>query len=212
MGGAQHIRGTQPTGNGLRRPGTSRSPQEAHGGQIVPLGSTAAECSRIGDGGDAALWADARRQWEACKNCYHAAYARFREAEALLGAGANRAEVATLVREAHAVADDLGARPLLEQLQFLARRARLDLDDGPAPGATPNRVLESFELTPRESEVLALLASGLTNREIGAELFISNKTASVHVSRILSKLSVPNRAAAAAFAQRLGVAPTDLRH
>ena len=186
-------------------------------GMIPPLvhasrTAAAAECSRIGDAGDAALWADARRQWEACKNRYHAAYARFREAEALLATGGDRADVATLVREAHAVADDLGAGPLLEQLQSLARRARLDLDDRLAPEAAPNRALERFELTPRESEVLALLGSGLTNREIGAELFISNKTASVHVSRILSKLSVPNRAAAAAFAQRLGVAPTDLRH
>jgi DNA-binding NarL/FixJ family response regulator len=65
--------------------------------------------------------------------------------------------------------------------------------------------LERLELTPRELEVLALLADGLTNREIGAELFISNKTASVHVSRILTKLSVPNRAAAAAAAHHLGV-------
>jgi DNA-binding NarL/FixJ family response regulator len=50
-----------------------------------------------------------------------------------------------------------------------------------------------------------LLADGLTNRDIAAELFISHKTASVHVSRILSKLSVPNRAAAAGAAHALGV-------
>ncbi len=56
-------------------------------------------------------------------------------------------------------------------------------------------------------EVLALLAGGLTNREIGAELFISDKTASVHVSRILAKLSVPNRAAAATAAHHLGIKP-----
>ena len=69
-----------------------------------------------------------------------------------------------------------------------------------------NAPLERLDLTPREIEVLALLAEGLTNREIGAELYISNKTASVHVSRILSKLSVPNRAAAAAAAHHIGVA------
>ncbi len=62
----------------------------------------------------------------------------------------------------------------------------------------PNTALERLELTPREIHVLGLLARGLTNRGIGAELFISDKTASVHVSRILTKLSVPNRAAAAA--------------
>jgi DNA-binding CsgD family transcriptional regulator len=171
--------------------------------------AAAAECSRIGHPGDAALWADARRQWEACENRYQAAYARFREAEALLAAGGNRADATTLMCEAHAVAGDLGARPLLEQLQALGRRARIDLDDRGRPEEAANPVLERFELTPREIEVLALLASGLTNREIGAELFISNKTASVHVSRILSKLSVPNRAAAAAIAHRLGVVPTD---
>jgi DNA-binding NarL/FixJ family response regulator len=82
---------------------------------------------------------------------------------------------AAVVQAAHAVATELGALPL------------------------------RLELTPRELEVLALLADGLTNREIGGELFISEKTASVHVSRILSKLSVPNRAAAAAAAQRLGI-------
>ena len=65
--------------------------------------------------------------------------------------------------------------------------------------------MQRLELTPRELEVLALLTDGLTNREIAAELFISHKTASVHVSRILSKLSVPNRAAAAAAASALGV-------
>jgi DNA-binding NarL/FixJ family response regulator len=70
--------------------------------------------------------------------------------------------------------------------------------------------LERLELTPRELDVLALLADGLTNREIGAELFISDKTASVHVSRILTKLSVPNRAAAAAAAHQLGVRPAQM--
>ena len=69
----------------------------------------------------------------------------------------------------------------------------------------PNAALERLALTPRELEVLTHLAVGLTNREIAAKLFISAKTASVHVSRILTKLSVPNRAAAAATAHHLGV-------
>jgi ATP/maltotriose-dependent transcriptional regulator MalT len=184
-------------------------------GMIHPLvrasrAAAAAECSRIGQAGDAALWADARLQWDACGNRYQAAYAGWREAEALLASGGNRVEVKTLVGDAHAVADDLGARPLLEQLHALARRARIGLDDPRPSAAAPNPALERLELTPRELEVLALLASGLTNREIGAELFVTDKTASVHVSRILSKLSVPNRAAAAAVAQRLGVGATDL--
>ena len=166
-----------------------------------------AEYSRIGGAGDAALWADARRQRETCTNPYQAAYARWREAEALLASGGDRAEVEALVRGAHAVADELDARPLRVELEGLARRARIELGQEPPPEAAPNAALEQLELTPREIEVLALLADGLTNREIGAELFISVKTASVHVSRILTKLSVPNRAAAATAAHHLGLTP-----
>jgi DNA-binding NarL/FixJ family response regulator len=110
------------------------------------------------------------------------------------------------VRDAHAVADELNAQPLRGELQALARRGRIDLGHKSPPEPAPNTVSERFELTPRELEVLALVAEGLTNREIGAELFISDKTASVHVSRILTKLSVSTRAAAAAAAYRLGIA------
>jgi DNA-binding CsgD family transcriptional regulator len=60
-------------------------------------------------------------------------------------------------------------------------------------------------LTPRELEVLLLVAEGHTNREIGAALFMSEKTASVHVSRILGKLGVGGRVEAAAVAHRLGL-------
>jgi DNA-binding CsgD family transcriptional regulator len=165
----------------------------------------AAEQSRIGHVGDASLWADAARQWEHCGNPYDAAYAKWRGAEALLGSGIDRAGATALVQAAHEVADELGARPLREQLEALARRARIDLGTRERSDAAPHGQLQELELTPREIEVLALLSDGLTNREIGAELFISDKTASVHVSRILTKLAVPNRAAAAATAQRLGV-------
>lgn len=165
----------------------------------------AAECSRVGRCADPALWAEAQRHWEASKNRYGAAYARWRGAEALLTAGGDRVGAETLVREAHAVARNLGARPLREGLEGLARRARIDLDDPRTVEPAPNARLQRLALTPRELEVLALLADGMTNREIAAELFISHKTASVHVSRILAKLSVPNRAAAAAAAQALGV-------
>jgi DNA-binding CsgD family transcriptional regulator len=58
-------------------------------------------------------------------------------------------------------------------------------------------------LTPREAEVLALVARGYTNREIAATLVISVKTASVHVSHILQKLGAPNRHEAAAIAHRV---------
>jgi DNA-binding CsgD family transcriptional regulator len=182
------------------------------GGVIPPVvrasrAVCAAHASRIRGAGDAALWADARRHWETCHDPYHAAYARWREAEALLAAGGDREAAEVLMREAHTVVDELGARPLREELETLARRARIQLGQEAPREAAANTGLEQLDLTPRETEVLALLAGGLTNREIGAELFISKKTASVHVSRILTKLSVRNRAAAGAAAYHLGLAP-----
>ena len=61
---------------------------------------------------------------------------------------------------------------------------------------------DPFGLTPRERQVLALIAEGATNRQIGAALFMAEKTASVHVSRILTKLGVRSRTQAAAVAHR----------
>ncbi len=179
-------------------------------GVVAPLvrasrAGLAAEQSRIGHAGDASLWAEAARQWQAYGNRYHAAYAQWRGAEALLGASSDRAGAVELVQAAHAAASELGARPLREELEALARRARIDLGAHEQLDTARDAQLQRLELTPREIEVLALLGDGLTNREIGGELFITDKTASVHVSRILSKLAVPNRAAAAAAAQRLGV-------
>ena len=73
-------------------------------------------------------------------------------------------------------------------------------EEAPAPAAE-----DPFGLTPRERQVLALVAEGRTNREIGEVLFMAEKTASVHVSRILSKLDVRSRTEAAAVAHRLGL-------
>jgi DNA-binding CsgD family transcriptional regulator len=165
-----------------------------------------AERSRIDDFPGTDTWEEAVKLWEAAGNRYLAAYARWRQAEALLTSKADRRSVESLMRDACAAAQALGARPLIEELEALARRARIDLKRSDLPAETPTAALAQFELTPREIDVLALLADGLTNREIASRLFISDKTASVHVSHILNKLSVPNRAAAAATAHRLGVA------
>ena len=70
---------------------------------------------------------------------------------------------------------------------------------------------DPFGLTPRERQVLALVADGATNREIGAQLYMAEKTASVHVSRILAKLDVRSRTEAAAVAHRLGLGGTATR-
>jgi DNA-binding NarL/FixJ family response regulator len=108
------------------------------------------------------------------------------------------------LREAHAVAARIGASPLRRELELVAGRARLELAP-PQPDAADET--QGFEailgLTPREAEVLSLVARGYTNREIAAALVISVKTASVHVSHILRKLGAPNRLEAAAIAHHL---------
>ena len=75
----------------------------------------------------------------------------------------------------------------------------------PGTGGGAGGPATAFGLTARELEVLELVAAGRSNREIAGELFISAKTASVHVSNILAKLGVGSRGEAAATAYRLGL-------
>ncbi|OKI69142.1 helix-turn-helix transcriptional regulator [Streptomyces sp. MJM1172] len=136
---------------------------------------------------------------------YLLARAGHRLAEARLAAGCDREDAADLLREAHATADRLGSRRLREDLALLARRARIPLAPdlpraAPVPDGDP---VEALGLTSRERDVLRLVAVGNTNRQIAEELFISPKTASVHVSNILAKLGVHGRGEAAALAHRL---------
>jgi DNA-binding CsgD family transcriptional regulator len=101
----------------------------------------------------------------------------------------------------------MGATLLTADIASLARRARIDVEPGDA-GAPPEAEASPaarLGLTPREREVLLLVAEGRTNRAIGEALFMSEKTASVHVSRILAKLGVGGRVEAAAVAHRLGL-------
>ena len=108
------------------------------------------------------------------------------------------------LREGFAVATRIGAKPLLRELELLAERARLDLASPDATSAVGKSSLaDSLGLTPREAEVLTLVARGYTNREIADALVISVKTAGVHVSHILRKLDAPNRREAAAVAHRV---------
>jgi DNA-binding NarL/FixJ family response regulator len=93
-------------------------------------------------------------------------------------------------------------------LELLAQRGRIQLEPPADPAAAEPEspsVAASLGLTRREAEVLALVAAGRTNRQIGQELFITTKTAGVHVSRILAKLGVTSRGEAAAVAHRLGL-------
>jgi DNA-binding CsgD family transcriptional regulator/tetratricopeptide (TPR) repeat protein len=159
-----------------------------------------------GERPDPAAWAAPAEAFAALRLPWPAAYARLREAEAHLLAGDREAATAAL-EASGALAGPMGAAPLVGEAEALARRGRLrtalpvaagsaDADEDPAA---------RLGLTPRELEVLLLVAEGHTNKEIGATLFMSEKTASVHVSRILSKLDVGGRVEAAAVAHRLGL-------
>ena len=109
---------------------------------------------------------------------------------------------------AHQTTVALGAAPLRREIELLAQRGRLRLEepvDTTAAPEVPPSPAASLGLTRREAEVLALVAEGRTNRQIGQALFITPKTASVHVSRILAKLGVAGRGEAAAIAHRLGL-------
>jgi ATP/maltotriose-dependent transcriptional regulator MalT len=159
-----------------------------------------AELIRLAPEPDAAPWLELAERWSSLEQPYRAAYAQWRAAEALIAAGQRGSDVEALITSAAAVAERLGAKPLAAEVDSLARRAQI----GAAASAD---VAASLGLTPREHDVLALVASGRTNREIGSELFMSDKTASVHVSRILQKLGVANRAEAAGVAHTLGVKP-----
>ena len=156
----------------------------------VLRGVCEAEWSRAEGLDEPAAWAQAAQGWERVHQPYQLAYARWREAGAHLGVADKRAATAAL-REAFAVASALGAMPLVADIEALARRARVRLavtggdatdDDGAGAG-------------------------GHTNREIAAPMYISNTTASVHVSHILGKLGVSNRGQATAAAHRLGLVP-----
>jgi DNA-binding NarL/FixJ family response regulator len=139
------------------------------------------------------------RAWDALTMPYHAAYARLHAAEAFVGTASDRSEATLLLREAVDTAISLRAEPLRQLIEGCARRCRVDL-------GVPEEQPADLGLTSREIEVLRVLASGATNRQIASTLYISEKTASVHVSNIIRKLSVANRSEAAATAVRAGLA------
>ncbi|MFD3826814.1 AAA family ATPase, partial [Streptomyces sp. NPDC058625] len=154
-------------------------------------------------------WAAAVAALEQLERPYDLARVRFRLAEALLAPGTGedeRARATALLRLSRAVAERLGAAPLARSATQLAQRARLALDPGTRQRApAPADPADALGLTGRERDVLRLVAAGHTNRRIAEELFISPKTASVHVSNILAKLGVSGRGEAAALAHRLGL-------
>jgi DNA-binding CsgD family transcriptional regulator/tetratricopeptide (TPR) repeat protein len=184
----------------------------------------AAHAARVPGPADPGLWAEVAGHPLA--DPLLVATARYQEAAALLAGPGHRARAAAALAEAAWLARDLGAVPLAGQVAELARAARISLpgpgDPGPAdprpgdprPGelaagqpARPEPDPGEVDLTRREREVLRLLGHGLSNAQIARTLFISEKTASVHVSNILRKLGVTSRVQAALAASRLASGP-----
>ncbi len=154
---------------------------------------------------------DALATWRACTHelddgvegfAYERAYALYRLG--LARAGAGRPDAVATLRMAQQKAEHLRARPLLRRIIEAIRecQAGCPRNAEPAAGEAPNNV---YGLTEREVEVLGLVGEGLSNSEIASRLFISPKTASVHVSNILAKTGVASRHAAADRARTLGL-------
>ena len=169
--------------------------------------ATSPEAGRPAIAGYERLWREAAAAWDALGEPYPLARVLLREAEAELAAGERFAAGRALIKAAD-LARGLGAAPLLAEIELLARRGRITLTasvtDRAARAASPDEPsgIDTFRLTPREREVLRLVADGLSNGAIADRLFISTKTASVHVSNILAKLGAASRGEAAALAYR----------
>jgi DNA-binding CsgD family transcriptional regulator/tetratricopeptide (TPR) repeat protein len=192
----------------LDRLAAAQAPQVRSPHAACELLLAQAELSRLEGRSDPQRWQEAVAAREQLEYRFDAAYARFRLAEALLASGAPRSQVESALRPAHHTTVALSAAPLQREIELLAQRGRLRLEE-PIDAATepkaPPSPAASLGLTKREAEVLALVAEGRTNRQIGQALFITPKTAGVHVSRILAKLGVAGRGEAAAVAHRLGL-------
>jgi DNA-binding CsgD family transcriptional regulator len=154
--------------------------------------------------GNSRAWDDVAAAWERLGEPYRQAQALLHACDVALASGEDRDTAGRRLRQAAGLADKLAAVPLREEITSLAKRARLDVAGGDAGTASP----ANLGLTERELEVLRLVAAGRSNRGIAAELFISAKTASVHVSNILAKLGVHSRGEAAAIAHQAGIMST----
>ena len=155
-------------------------------------------------------WATAGTALVAVHQPYLVAYAHYREAEARFADRTDRVRAARALQDAHDEARVLGAQPLIEDIEALARRSRTQLAAAALPIRQPDlaaTAADPYGLSPREREVLALLVDGRSNGEIAKELFVSPKTASVHVTHILDKLGVRSRGAAASVAVRAWLVP-----
>ena len=168
----------------------------------VQLRHARASLSRL-SAPDPAAWADVAVRWDDLPERWMACEARVREAEAWFATG-DAARTAAALRAAHIIALELSSPVVLGRVEAVSRRTRISVESAELV-VVDARSADRLGLTPREAEVLGLVAAGRTNRQIGEALYVSEKTASVHVSNILRKLGVASRVEAAAVAQRLGL-------
>jgi DNA-binding CsgD family transcriptional regulator len=144
------------------------------------------------------MWADVVEHWRVAGTPFELGHALLRLGECAARAG-DPDQARDAFEESIRIADDLGAAPLAEATAAAARRTRVRLST--FGRGSP----DAFGLTTRELEVLQLLAEGATNGAIAQQLFMSPKTASVHVSHVIAKLGVATRTQAAAVAHRNGL-------
>ena len=209
--GARLLGGAEPGGplGGAERSGVLGGAEP--GGAVLGGGEPGGEPGGPLGGGEPGevlgAWDEAAAAWAGLGEPYPLGETLLHAAETALACG-DRDGAAERLRRAVPLADELGAHPLAGQIALLARRARIRLtgdetsESASGPGG-PGAGRGELGLTERELEVLRLVAAGRSNREIAAELFISPKTASVHVSNILGKLGVASRGEAAARAHDL---------
>jgi DNA-binding CsgD family transcriptional regulator len=175
---------------------------------MAVVGLCRAEMRRLEGRSDPDVWSAQADRWEDMGRPAAASYGHYRTAEAIIGRRGDRSVSARHLRMAFDIAARLGAEPLREEIARLARNARIRVDQERGPESAT--AADPLGLTDREAEVIRLVAAGRSNQQIADELFITRKTASVHVSNILGKLGVANRVEAAAVAHRLGLGPDDM--
>jgi DNA-binding CsgD family transcriptional regulator/tetratricopeptide (TPR) repeat protein len=154
---------------------------------------------------EAALWEASATRWEGLGERYFVAYCHWRPAQALLAARSAPTRSAKCLLYAWRISVDIGATHLQAKAEALAQRARINLGAESPRERRTSQVAGDLGLTSREVEVLGYLASGKTDGQIAEDLFISKKTASVHVSNLLRKLRVENRRDAAEIGRQYGL-------